>query len=100
MFFCEFCEVFRNAYFVACLRRAASEPVRCYVYILLSEVRLEEEKEYKNYLRITPEYFDELFVLMKDGMTKEITNMRDASPPKLNLAGKIFQVHSCVDLFS
>ena len=36
------------------------------MYILHAEVHLEEEEEYKNYLRITPECFDELFVLMKD----------------------------------
>ena len=39
----EFCEVLENIY----LRTAASESVRYEVYILLSECRLEEEKEYK-----------------------------------------------------
>ena len=33
-------------------------------------IRLEEEEEYKNYLRITPEYFNELFVLVKDTIIK------------------------------
>ena len=41
------------------------------MYIDLSEVRLEEEEEeYKNYLRVTPECFDELFLLAKDNITK------------------------------
>ena len=35
-----------------------------YVYILLSQVCLEEKKEYENYLRIAPE-----FVLFKDNIT-------------------------------
>ena len=54
------------------------------MYILLSEVHLEEEEEYKHYLRMTPECFEELFVLMKDDITKYITKMRHAtSTPKL-----------------
>ena len=40
------------------------------MYILLSEVRLEEEEVRKNYLRITFECFDELFVIVKDDITK------------------------------
>ena len=40
------------------------------MYIPLPEVLLEEEEEYKNYLRITPVCFDELFVLVKDDITK------------------------------
>ena len=51
-------------------------------------------------MRITPECFDELFVLVINDITKKITNMRDASTPKLNLATKIFHVDSFVVLFS
>ena len=40
------------------------------MYIFLSEVCLQEEEEYNNYLRITPECFDELFVLVKGDITK------------------------------
>ena len=40
------------------------------MYIFLSEVRLDEEEEHENCLRITPECFDELPVLVKDGVTK------------------------------
>ena len=41
------------------------------VYIFLSEARLEKgEVEHKNYLRITPECFDDLILLMKDDITK------------------------------
>ena len=70
MFSCEFCDVFKNTYFVGYLRTIASESVRYYVYIFLSEVCLEEEEEYRNYLRITPECFDALFTLVKDDITK------------------------------
>ena len=44
--------------------------VRYQVYIFLSEVHLEEKEEYKNYLGITPKYFNKLFVLVKDNITK------------------------------
>ena len=53
--------------------------------IFLFEVCLEEEEEYKNYLRITPECFDELFVLAKD-ITTLTAIVRDVSAPKLKLA--------------
>ena len=66
----EFCKAFKNTYFVEYLQTAASDSVRFKVYILLSKVHLEEEEEYKNYLRITPECFDKLFVLVKDDITK------------------------------
>ena len=42
------------------------------MYILHAEVHLEQEEEYKNYMRITPECFDELFVLMKDKINYKI----------------------------
>ena len=66
----EFCDIFKSTYFVERLRTTASESVRYQVYILLSEVRLEEEEEYKHYLRMTPECFEELLVLVKDDITK------------------------------
>ena len=47
-------------------------------------------------MRITPECFDKLFVFVNDDITKQITNMRDASTPKLNLATEIFHVDSFV----
>ena len=61
LFSCEFCEVFRNIYFVEYLRTAVSELIRYKVYIFLSEVRLEEKVGYKSYLRIRPDYVNELF---------------------------------------
>ena len=70
------------------------------MYVLVRGAHLEEKEEYKNYLSKTPECFDELFVLVKDNITKQITNMRDASTLKLKLAAKIFHVHSFVALFS
>ena len=38
---------------------------------LLSELCLEEEEEYENYLRMTPGCFDEFFELAKDNITKK-----------------------------
>ena len=71
MFSCEFCEVFKNTYFAEQLRTAASASVMYNAYILLCEVRWEEEEEYKNYLRITPKCFDKLFGLVKDNIKKK-----------------------------
>ena len=70
VFSCEFCEVFRNTYFVEYLQTVASESVTYQVYIFLSEARLEEEGEYENHLSINPECVDELFVLLKDDIIK------------------------------
>ena len=69
------------------------------MYILLSEVHLEEEEEYKNYLRITSECFDELFLIGRDNNIKEITNIRDGSSSKLKLAEKMFHDYSFGVLF-
>ena len=66
----EFCVLFTNTYFVEYLRMVTSESVMYSVYIFLSEVRLEEEEEYKNYLRIASQCFDKLFVLVKGDITK------------------------------
>ena len=51
-------------------------------------------------MRMTHECLDKLFVFVNDDITKSITNMRNASTPKLNLATKIFHVDSFVVLFS
>lgn len=53
---------------------------------LLSELRLEEENEYKNYLRMSTENFDELFRLVEKDITKQNTIMRDAISAKVKLA--------------
>ena len=63
---CKLCYVFKYTYFVEYLLTVASEEFRYQVYILLSEVHLEEEEEYKNILRVTPECFVEIFVFAKD----------------------------------
>ena len=47
-------------------------------------------------MRITHERFEKLFVFVNNDITKYITNMRDASTPKLNVAKKIFHVDSFV----
>ena len=50
--------------------------------ILLAELRLEDEYNYKSYLRMTSENFEEIFQLIKDGMTKESTKLRELTPPR------------------
>ena len=70
------------------------------MYIFLSKVHLEKEHECKNYFRIAPGSFDELFVLVRDDFTKYITNMGDARTPKVKLAAKVSHVHSFAALFS
>ena len=44
---------------------------------LHAELGLEDECDYENYLRMTSENISEIFQLIKDGITKENTNMRD-----------------------
>ena len=74
------------------LRTATSESVRYKMYILLSECRLEEEKECKTE--------DNPWMNLWATILQLITNIRDASIPKLNLATEIFHVDSFVILFS
>ena len=44
---------------------------------LLAELRLGDKYNYKNYLRMTSENFQEIFQLIKDNITKENTKKRD-----------------------
>ena len=50
---------------------------------LLAELRLEGKYNYKNYLWMTSEHFEEIHQLIKDDITKENTNMRDLTPLRL-----------------
>ena len=51
-------------------------------------------------LRITPECFNKLLALVNNDIIKQITNRRDGSTQKLNLATKILHVDLSVVLFS
>ena len=44
---------------------------------LLSKLHLEEEEDYKNYLRITPECLEELFELIKGVITKKFLQISE-----------------------
>ena len=72
MFSCEFCEVFKNIYFVEYLRTAATElGIRCkYSYLALWSPFRGVERVYKIYLKMISECFDELYVLVKNNITK------------------------------
>ena len=50
---------------------------------LLVELRLEEEYNYNILLPMTSENFDEMFQLMKDGMPKENSKLRERILPRL-----------------
>ena len=50
---------------------------------LLAELRLEEEYNYNILLKMTSENFDEIFQLIKDGIPKENSNLRELIPPRL-----------------
>ena len=52
---------------------------------LVSELRLEEQRRYQNYLRMTEENLDELLSLIRKRITKD-TVMRSAIAPELKLA--------------
>ena len=51
-------------------------------------------------LRITPECFNKSLTLVNNDIIKQITNRRDGSTQKLNLATKILHVDLSVVLFS
>ena len=51
---------------------------------IYAELRLENKYNYKNYLRMTFENFEEIFQLIKDDITKENTKMRQLTPPRLH----------------
>ena len=53
---------------------------------LFTELQLEDKYNYKNYLRMTFENFEEIFQLIKDGITKQNTKIRIPISPKLWLA--------------
>ena len=53
---------------------------------LLEEFRLEDKECYKNYLRISPNSFNELLQLVGDDLTKQNTHLREPIPPEIKLA--------------
>ena len=53
---------------------------------LLWELRMEDEREYKKFLRMTLETFDDLLNLIECEIQKKRTIMRDPIPPDIKLA--------------
>ena len=55
---------------------------------LLQEFRLEDEDEYKRFLRMTPDNFNELELLklIETDIQKQNAHLRDAIPAKIKLA--------------
>ena len=56
---------------------------------LLRELRVEEEFEYKKFLRMAPENFDELLNLVGVDIQKETTNMHEPIPAEMKLAATL-----------
>lgn len=54
--------------------------------ILLTELRFEDEEEYKNFLWMTPENFDVLLGLIAADITNNDTNMCNSIPANVKLA--------------
>ena len=55
----------------------------------LAEFRFERECNYKNYLWMTSENFEEIFQVINDDIRKEKAKMREAIPPRLKLGAAI-----------
>ena len=58
-------------------------------HTLLQELRIEAEDEYKKFLRVSPEVFDELLTLVKPEIEKGTTKLRDPIPSALKLTATI-----------
>ena len=56
---------------------------------LMLELRSEELHEYRRFLRMTPEIFDEILHLVEPYIKKESTILRDAIPAKMKLAATL-----------
>ena len=56
---------------------------------LLQELRLQEEEDYKKFLRMSTDTFDELLQLISNDIQKQDTVMRASIPPKIKLAATI-----------
>ena len=56
---------------------------------LVQEFRLEDEDEYKRFLRMTPNNFNELLKLIETDIQKQNTHLRDAIPAKIKLAATL-----------
>ena len=54
--------------------------------VVTAQKHLEEVEIYKNYLRMTPENFNEILVLIRDDNTKTDTPMREPIPQEIKLA--------------
>ena len=56
---------------------------------LLRELRMEDEGEYKRFLRMIPENFDDLLNLIECDIKKKSTIMRNPIPPNIKLAATL-----------
>ena len=53
---------------------------------LLNELRLEECDIYENYLRMKPKNFEEIFLLVRDRISRQSTHLRELIAPEIKLA--------------
>ena len=57
---------------------------------LIQQLRCEDVDEYKRFLRMTPEIFDELLSYIEVDITKQTTVLREAIPAKMKLAATLY----------
>ena len=56
---------------------------------LMNQFRLEDEDEYKRFLRMTPDKFNELIKLIETDIQKQNAHLHDAIPAKIKLAATL-----------
>ena len=56
---------------------------------LVQEFQLEDEDEYKRFLRMTPDNFNELLKLNETDIQKQNTHLRDGIPAEIKLAAML-----------
>ena len=56
---------------------------------LVQEFQLEDEDEYKRFLRMTPDNFNQLLKLNETDIQKQNTHLRDGIPAEIKLAAML-----------
>ena len=56
---------------------------------LVQEFRLEDEDEYKRFLKMMPDNFNELLKLIETDIQKQNTHLRDGIPAEIKLAAML-----------
>ena len=79
----------RRRYWVSPLLREERRFGQGWYQNLMQEMQLEEIGDFKNFLRLTPEMFNELLQGLRPVIQKKDTNYRKAIPPEVRLAATL-----------